>query len=1004
MTKDSEREIGKLERYLKANFPSSYRRFLRERGTAIIGGHKILGFTVSSNEMSVVEATEILRRIRSDLPQTYIAISFKDDLCLCFNAVEQVNDPRLIEVAMEQGGKVLTLPLTFSQYIEYFEKRKSSYKVALQRIKNRKREFETTAPDKIRRLKRLDFEGNEPEQTGDRKEQTTLHSRAQDWHPRLFRLLDMVVAMSCFCYNFSLGCLEVDVFWAPNDARCEPDDMIKWLAASIFADALNLSGSANIIFTRDRWEDDQGLIPQSLREKKPQRIPIPLPGELVDYAQRQGVMFSQASQGRITHTEAVALWWKIVGLSDKAGEKVRELEEAGWLSRDWLCYVLTQGVWSCEEADWILQNAPRPEAVLLATDPPEYRLPHAETLAWARAALITARFVRKVVLDFTGGYAPEDDVPTPEYTLETDGPFQILRFENPYLLPWLHRRHREQLQVKAREAVLLLCRPRYPLRCEWDTEWLSGELALIASHKGDFAFRCLILSMEFGDCPAIEDSIQKAAEVGVNILFGQRRLDMYEDDVMERMHRVRVQRRFASRIAPMKIRALEVPGKLWSDKEIGLDMMSRTAETFGRWIGKQRQVKRARFDFITHSESVERITVEQKESRDLGELTAQESEKIQHALFPRDKNFPDVSFSYIKPDKIKTFLATLPASLRERLKVKQTSGLVFIHSAYEKVQGKTSRTSTELQVATGADVLPAEFQLPDPDEKAISWWRYDDVQIFRDRLEESLRTGHPLAISFLRLSLFADIIRPCLWYEALKRSEITERNVSKYPLLNWLFRLLGKIPPQKLVKKTQVFHERRPAKAVGLRIVYQDGSEGEPFLLFDLPPIERPLGLLKLNLGTVSMRHSSTDFVVAAYLTINLEVQFRKESGASEQEAFAFHRTLTFVGNLLQAAKGENLEAISKVDSVYSVLLEHYKIGQPPAHGLELHLFQATGLEPVTIGVYRALRELIKQHRGELVVVPRVLVGRPVSLDPNLEGEAKQKAMEETYKAGQPWY
>jgi hypothetical protein len=186
--------------------------------------------------------------------------------------------------------------------------------------------------------------------------------------------------------------------------------------------------------------------------------------------------------------------------------------------------------------------------------------------------------------------------------------------------------------------------------------------------------------------------------------------------------------------------------------------------------------------------------------------------------------------------------------------------------------------------------------------------------------------------------------------------------------------------------------------------VYQDGSQGEPIPLFDLAPIERPEKLLKVNLGTVSMRHTGTDRMVSAYLIMNLEMQSRKESGASEQEAFAYMRTVRFVSDILRVAQGRDRDAISKKDPVYTALIEHYKIGKTNANGLEISLFQSTGLEPATVGIYRALRDLIKQHRGKLVIVPRILAGEQPPMEWNSSEQEQRQKLDEIYKPGCAWF
>ena len=275
-------EIATIERFLNVRLPPAYCAFLNDRARAVIAGHTFFGIEPIAG-LSIIEATEMLRVMRPDLPQAYVALSFKGDACLCLDTSGGHSSP-LIEISMQSGGKILRLPLTFVEYVQHFEKRTASYKIALRKLKNRKLDFAQAIPARSRQLRRTELKLSDAKQIIGRKLEAVIHSRAQDWHPRIFRLLDMVVAMSCFRYDFRSGYLEIDVFWAPDDPRCQRDEVLKWLAASVFADALTLGGSANLMFTRDLRENEYGVIARDRTGGKARRIPIPIPQELLDYA------------------------------------------------------------------------------------------------------------------------------------------------------------------------------------------------------------------------------------------------------------------------------------------------------------------------------------------------------------------------------------------------------------------------------------------------------------------------------------------------------------------------------------------------------------------------------------------------------------------------------------------------------------------------------------------------------------------------------------------------
>ena len=59
----------------------------------------------------------------------------------------------------------------------------------------------------------------------------------------------------------------------------------------------------------------------------------------------------------------------------------------------------TSGIWSLQEAIWLFENAPRPEAVLLGSDIPEDRLYYTESLRWGRVAYLANLLKIKVSAD-----------------------------------------------------------------------------------------------------------------------------------------------------------------------------------------------------------------------------------------------------------------------------------------------------------------------------------------------------------------------------------------------------------------------------------------------------------------------------------------------------------------------------------------------------------------------------------------------------------------------------
>lgn len=153
-----------------------------------------------------------------------------------------------------------------------------------------------------------------------------------------------------------------------------------------------------------------------------------------------------------------------------------------------------------------------------------------------------------------------------------------------------------------------------------------------------------------------------------------------------------------------------------------------------------------------------------------------------------------------------------------------------------------------------------------------------------------------------------------------------------------------------------------------LRISYADGSESAPF---SLPPSPRepPSGIdarvPPLRLGFMSGRHPELDIVVDFYLFRHAETQRHRDSADLEQEIHA----------------------------------RACRLFQDPAFA-ESWWVEAyhTGLEPVTVGFYRALTDLALQRRDRglpvIPVIPRIWSPLEVNIDTLIRqaGDALNKA------------
>ena len=99
--------ISSLEEYFQLKFPKSYREFLLIKGEEKINGLPIYGLpfklpesnnawelSIFFEELPLIQATEVLRFHRPDLPKSLVAIRLLDVRALCLDLQNRINSSR----------------------------------------------------------------------------------------------------------------------------------------------------------------------------------------------------------------------------------------------------------------------------------------------------------------------------------------------------------------------------------------------------------------------------------------------------------------------------------------------------------------------------------------------------------------------------------------------------------------------------------------------------------------------------------------------------------------------------------------------------------------------------------------------------------------------------------------------------------------------------------------------------------------------------------------------
>ena len=360
----------------------------------------------------------------------------------------------------------------------------------------------------------------------------------------------------------------------------------------------------------------------------------------------------------------------------------------------------------------------------------------------------------------------------------------------------------------------------------------------------------------------------------------------------------------------------------------------------------------------------ERISPEVKEKKKVIPISAAKSQSVLKAL----KRENGITYPFVLPEALPSFLKRLSKKTRLIFENIQ-GGIVAVVPPYEK-----SAIETEIKPVEGAiktSLVPPDFQFPVNPEK-IDYSRYQqghrqaEIKRFHEQIQEALRPdGQPLAVSYLPHELFPEVMRDYIYY-----------------------------------RKKFLMH-REPVESINLRIVYQDGTEGQPFPLFCLAEpekIPRLTDLYQFKIGSISMRHVSLDLITEGYLIQNLMIK-RKETSA-DQEDYAFRRTWHFLTNFVDLVQHKRVKEITQ-EIRFRYLWNLLNLKEKKYNGCELHIYQ-TGLEPAVVGIYRAVVEFLQERRGELVVVPR-LIGRKEKKELRTREEIKESTDAAYLKAAE-WF
>lgn len=248
--------------------------------------------------------------------------------------------------------------------------------------------------------------------------------RNHDWRPYRFCIQDVLFAATVVRHLREANCLQVDVFLTAEIPEYDLFAGVLALSAFLLSEAYKCGGTMEIRFTKNV---EDGQIPQ----------------ELQDLARQYGIVFSQASAGKVLPGEAKALYAALTDFPPGLQQKINELEQIGRMKMARACYVVNHGVWSKEQVEMIVLGSEQPDSVLSGRAQPHQRHLYFHDLLQARAALLGGMLdrilaQRQRVSDSGVAYDMEDDVRPLEISFDGELYAKQYHSDEAVPIPWLY--------------------------------------------------------------------------------------------------------------------------------------------------------------------------------------------------------------------------------------------------------------------------------------------------------------------------------------------------------------------------------------------------------------------------------------------------------------------------------------------------------------------------------------------------------------------------------------
>ncbi len=505
--------IQEVEKILNINLPHSYKEFLLEFGSLIIGNDIFYGVCVPIDQPpSFIWALAGLRDLWPNFNSDFVPIYLDEGSgnLYCIQCSENAEEELpIIQLNTKLPFEYQNIVETSANYGDFFLQKINCWKyqqISLDLMEKHIDDFE----EKYLSINKI--------------------PRNHVWRPFRFCVQDVVLGLVVVKHSLKNNNLEVDVCLTSDAPGYEAHSGAKMTLAFLLSEAYKCGGKMEIQF-KDKVED--GRVPYSICL-------------LADYF---GIQLKYIDQGRISSKEAKLLYLELTEFSPELIEIILNMASEGRLSPESVCFAVNSGIWAKTEIELIIRGSQMPDSILKGDASPEQRILFLHDINHCRSAILGGYLERKLRKrersDGETAIDLEDD--TRRLNIKFDPAHYAKTYscdDEEMPLPWEESGYGVTKQVSAGKELIVLLRPRNAIEIarEYENDLHAASSMLNACEGKPLIF--ILYPKDFDEFLFGEGAqkIELTQELGIEIMVCPETVASIDMDASNRLIKSRILR------------------------------------------------------------------------------------------------------------------------------------------------------------------------------------------------------------------------------------------------------------------------------------------------------------------------------------------------------------------------------------------------------------------------------------------------------------------------------